>query len=131
MKLFSKKFIHYRLPVIALCIAIFWQSSHPSLLRELWFPHCDKLLHFILYAALSFLSVRGLSVEKFSPALVRTLAIGFSILYGLSDEIHQSFVPGRDASILDLMADAVGSFVGALSYPAPVLQNRRPLTKSK
>lgn len=36
------------------------------------------------------------------------------ILYGVSDEIHQHFVPGRDASILDVMADIVGGSFGML-----------------
>lgn len=34
-------------------------------------------------------------------------------LYGISDEYHQSFVPGRDVSALDALADGVGGFLAA------------------
>ena len=39
---------------------------------------------------------------------------GISVLYGITDELHQYFVPGRDCSIFDLTADAIGGFSGAL-----------------
>jgi VanZ family protein len=37
-------------------------------------------------------------------------------LYGLSDEIHQYFVPERSADPFDWMADAVGGALGAVIY---------------
>ena len=39
-------------------------------------------------------------------------AIVASTLYGLSDELHQSFVPNRTSDIADLMADGIGACVG-------------------
>ncbi|MDQ3653632.1 MAG: VanZ family protein, partial [Chloroflexota bacterium] len=36
------------------------------------------------------------------------LAFGLTVLYGLSDEWHQSFVPGRQPDVLDVMVDALG-----------------------
>jgi VanZ family protein len=39
-----------------------------------------------------------------------------SAAFGLSDELHQHFVPGRDASALDLAADTVGSLAGVLAW---------------
>ncbi|MCK5081916.1 MAG: VanZ family protein, partial [Candidatus Omnitrophica bacterium] len=32
--------------------------------------------------------------------------------YGISDEIHQSFVPGRNAGIIDIIADTIGGAAG-------------------
>ncbi len=69
----------------------------------------DKLAHAAEYAILGYLLYRGLGWAKGTWIL----AWGISVLYGLSDEIHQSFVPGRDASVWDFIADAVGAMAGA------------------
>ena len=42
------------------------------------------------------------------------LAVLLSTLFGISDEIHQYFVPGRMADVFDVVADAVGALIGAL-----------------
>ncbi|MDD5616173.1 MAG: VanZ family protein [Candidatus Methanoperedens sp.] len=70
----------------------------------------DKVLHAILYAGFGLLLY---PVLKNSPypimskhALLFAIIIG--TLYGASDEFHQSFVPGRSASIDDLYADSIG-----------------------
>lgn len=39
-----------------------------------------------------------------------------ALLYGLTDEYHQSLVPGREADVLDLLADTVGGLLGAITY---------------
>ena len=36
------------------------------------------------------------------------------LFYGAGDEFHQTFVPGRNASVADLIADGVGSYIGAV-----------------
>lgn len=38
----------------------------------------------------------------------------FIVLYGLSDEIHQYFVPGRSSSVFDLLVDSAGGLFAAL-----------------
>lgn len=113
-----KHIVYYRLPVAALCIAIFRQSSHPGLVSVSLFPHQDKVMHFFVYGLLSFLTARALSADRplMPPGTVRMIALGFSCLYGLSDEIHQAFVPSRNASILDFAADCLGSAAGAWLY---------------
>ena len=50
------------------------------------------------------------SVLLFSPLL--------ATLYGVSDEFHQSFVPGRESSGWDVLADFVGSSLGVFIYVA-------------
>lgn len=40
----------------------------------------------------------------------------FSFLYGLSDEWHQSFVPGRQVELGDLLADGIGGFLGGMIF---------------
>lgn len=43
------------------------------------------------------------------------LAVLLATLFGVSDEIHQYFVPGRAADVYDVVADGVGALIGALS----------------
>lgn len=78
----------------------------------------DKLYHFIEYVILSGLVARALVKAKppVVPArLVWHVAAVFSILYGASDEWHQTFVPGRFATVADWVADVLGSIAGVLS----------------
>ena len=46
------------------------------------------------------------------PLKMLLLAWAFTLLYAASDEFHQSFVPGRMASWVDVMIDATGAFLG-------------------
>jgi len=121
MSQFSDKLIltiFYRLPVIALCIFIFWQSSYPGIISEPLFAYDDKVIHFAVYAFLALLAARDLKAEKplWSPVKIKITAIFFASLFGLSDEIHQAFVPERCASALDILADFTGSIAGCLFY---------------
>jgi VanZ family protein len=110
--------LYYRLPLLAFCLFLFWQSSFPSLNSAPLFPHDDKLMHLGAYGFLAFLAARNLKQEKpfFSRTKLRVMAILFATLYGLSDEIHQAFVPSRMASAGDFVADALGSIIGACFY---------------
>ena len=110
-----KIWLYYRLPVIGYCTLIFWQSSFPGVVSAPLFPHMDKALHFAAYAVLAMLSVRALKNDRagWPEAKILFAAALFSAFYGLSDEIHQAFVPQRCASAWDFMADTLGAFCGA------------------
>ena len=120
----------YRLPVIVLCLVIFWQSSYPGIISEPLFPFDDKVFHFASYALLAILTARDLIAEKpFRPlARIKVIAIFFACLFGLSDEIHQAFVTSRDASTGDFLADCAGSILGCLIYiEFFIRKNKRPV----
>ena len=69
----------------------------------------DKLLHTVGYAGLGVLALRAFHGGFEPPRLASTIYAGLTvILWGISDEFHQSFVPGRDASAWDVVADSVG-----------------------
>ena len=78
-------------------------------------PNFDKVLHFLGYALLGALFLRAFYTTSINHRLklIFVLSVLFSGLYGISDEIHQSFVPYRDASAMDALADILGSAFGA------------------
>ena len=83
-------------------------------------------VHIAAYAGLGALSARatgkGLRDVSWRAALA---AVVISSLYGVSDEYHQLFVPGRSFDILDMVADIIGSIVGASAVGAWSIIRRR------
>ena len=115
------RILHYWAPPLLYMVLIFVVSSleqPPLPMPEFEWLTIDKLYHFIEYAILSGLVARALVKAKppVVPArLVWHVATVFSILYGASDEWHQTFVPGRFATVADWVADVLGSIAGVLS----------------
>jgi VanZ family protein len=97
--------------------AIFVGSSLPgSSVQKLLWVSWDKVYHIIEFGVLVVLVIWAMGrvrQTKWSPII---LVMGFVItaVYAPLDEYHQSFIPGRDASIMDMTADWVGCFVGTL-----------------
>jgi VanZ family protein len=87
----------------------------------------DKRLHAALYAGLGMLLARALA-----GGLTRTVTRGMVVtttvlsgLYGVSDEIHQIFVPPRQVEVLDVVADTIGGALGAIAlYAWGIIQRR-------
>ncbi len=73
-------------------------------------PHLDKVAHFLLYAGFASLIVRAVShLSTFTLWRVLGVSWALAVGYGVVDEWHQSYVPGRHADPLDLVADALGA----------------------
>lgn len=109
-------FLKFWLPVYLYAGLIFISSSQsePSFLPSILY--LDKLLHLAEYVILGYLIARALkhsSLEELS-AHFRLFTVCIAVLYGISDEFHQYFVPGRKVEALDIFADGVGSFLGQL-----------------
>ena len=75
----------------------------------------DGVAHALQYAVLAALLLRGLAGARWRGVKVRAaaLAVLLATLYGVTDEAHQWFVPGRTAEVTDLVADALGAAVPA------------------
>jgi len=112
----------YWVPVALYAGAIFYLSSqsHPEeelpsfLLEEV----SDKVLHAVEYGILSLLCYRAFR-RAAGPSVARqglVLAIITASVYGITDEVHQFFVPFRESSWQDWLADTIGAVIGALSW---------------
>ena len=94
-------------PFLAALVIVFWLSSMSEVPGAHYF--WAKLLHTVGYAGLGVLAMRAFHGGFTPPRLVPTLyAAAAVVLWGISDEFHQSFVPGRDASPWDVLADSIG-----------------------
>lgn len=106
-------FVWYQLPAIVWAGLIFATSSIPSdRIPDLSVFRFDKAIHFTIYFLFAFFTYRALRYQHRFPIFARH-ALLFTVLlialYGASDEFHQLFVPGRQADILDLLADTMGA----------------------
>ena len=107
-------FLLYWLPPIVYCLAIFIQSSFPGPKQMPDVRFFDKLLHFAAYALLGILFYRAYDTLPLDDnhKLLIIISILSATLYGISDEIHQYFIPSRHADILDGIANTLGSICG-------------------
>jgi VanZ family protein len=74
----------------------------------------DKLFHTCIYAVLGFLFYFSLRESGFYRHLF-LLSVLLAVSYGITDEFHQSFVPGRLASAGDLLANLAGAMLGGFA----------------
>jgi hypothetical protein len=96
---------------------IFYVSSRPAPhYPDMGLSHPDKLAHFGAYGVWGGLCAWALRRTRptLGTAATVLVAVCAGALYGLSDEVHQSFVPSRDADAMDLLADSAGALAGAL-----------------
>jgi VanZ family protein len=108
-------FIKYWLPVILYASFIYYLSSLLNPLQQItpekaliYFDFHRFIYHILEYAILSLLLYRALKVTSKAP---QTSAILITVLYAITDEIHQYFVPGRNANVFDLAIDALGAIL--------------------
>lgn len=124
-----KKLLSLWLPVVVWCAAIFYLSSKPTI-QASYFDVVDfiikKSAHLIEYSVLYFLLFRAINNTKVSMKnkniclglryrgenlKVWLLPLIFLIIYAISDEYHQSFIPGRTATVRDILIDISGGFM--------------------
>lgn len=100
------------------CLAIYIQSGLPG---SKYIPEVrffDKMLHFGAYGLLGILFFRAYETLPLreNKNLLIILSIGSATVYGISDEVHQYFVPFRYADTLDGVANTIGSITGVYFY---------------
>jgi VanZ family protein len=113
-----KKIFFYWLPPALWMGLIFFLSSFNKLQASevAWQDFVTrKTAHFLEYAILCFLFYRGLkNTTRLSLARSLVLSFTLSVLYAISDEYHQTWVPGRTGKLFDTGIDSVGAAFGVL-----------------
>lgn len=73
-----------------------------------------KNAHFFIYLILAMLVINLLIKSKISRYKPITLLV--CVIYAISDEVHQAFIPGRTSSVKDVIIDISGAVVGMFIY---------------
>ncbi|MBI3931911.1 MAG: VanZ family protein [Acidobacteria bacterium] len=112
-------------PVLLWMGAVFAASARSDVGPAALVP--DWATHGAAYAVLAILTCRALGGGFGAPlpSSAAVLAVAFAVAYGVTDELHQSFVPGRDASAADVGKDLGGAVAGALLYRRAVARGAR------
>jgi VanZ family protein len=97
-------------PAAVWAAVLFLLSAIPVTDDVSWLPINDKVLHVAVYGVFGGTLAWGRFRSGVGWPHVVLVAVG--VLYGVSDEWHQAFVPGRTVSLLDWIADITGILVG-------------------
>lgn len=112
--------------------AIFFASALPA--SEVSIRIWDKAMHFVVYGALGVLFLLPMTAGRWSALTMRSAgpAVLLAMLYGITDEIHQMFTPGRHPDVRDVVADTLGAAaaVGVILLLRVVVGRRRSYTAS-
>jgi VanZ family protein len=129
-----------RLRRLSLLMALTWMAalfylSHQSRLpAPSLFSGQDKVIHALAYGGLAvmLLAAQPLRAGRYSWQQIGASVV-IASLYGASDELHQSFVPGRSPEIGDWVADTLGALIAVLLVAWLVRHHRalKPATENK
>ena len=106
--------LEYWLPFIVWAIVIFSFSSNPTVkTSEVHWQDflVKKTAHLVEYFAFSLLLYRAIVNSGIKSKNIILIVILITFLYGMSDEFHQSFTPGREPRLRDVMIDTSGSVI--------------------
>jgi VanZ family protein len=92
--------------------ALIFGASGRSQVADPGIPNVDKIVHFLVYGLLATLVVRTRAGGRIWP----WVALAITSVYGITDELHQSFVPGRSMEFADWMADTLGAALAIFLY---------------
>lgn len=107
------------LPPVAVAAAIFILSATPDLkspLAGILDLLARKAGHLGIYWLLGFSLQRGLEGSAKVSRRLMVIGISLVIVFAVSDEYHQSFVPGRSGSAVDIVIDVIGGSLGLVAW---------------
>ena len=120
------------LPASAFYAFIYFLSSRSGFPIESPFSGFDKFAHLALFAVLGMLLAWGLAPPEGGRGVRRMLAaLILGAFGGALDEIHQIFVPGRNADVWDAAADVIGTAAGVILWIFLRRSRRKTLSPDK
>ena len=114
----SPRKIIFRMPAPLIMIVITFLSSRSSAGGIALFPGADKIMHFAAFAVLAFALGLWFSADSWLKLPLRNffICVAIASVFGILDEIHQFFVPGRHSDIWDWAADTLGAAFGSAAF---------------
>ncbi len=109
-----KKIVKFWLPVVIWAVVIFLFSARPTprATRIFWQDFIlKKSAHVFEYAVFTTLLYRALKEGGIEKKEAGISSIILAVLYGVSDEIHQFFTPGREPRVRDVVFDTIGAIL--------------------
>lgn len=118
VKKISLKVLGLWLPVFLFLGIIFYASTIPGNNIRCFFAWQSVAYHFFVYLFLAlFLTVALKKTFPDKPAIKMIFfVIIFGVIYGIMDEFHQAFTPGRSVSGFDVFVDSLGTIIGSIIY---------------
>jgi VanZ family protein len=118
----------FTLALVVYCAGIFAESSmtQPPGLATVERHLSDKVIHGAAFFGMALLAIGTARTRWRTQSLGWQLAFGivFTSLFGISDEIHQHFTPGRSPDPYDVLADTIGACIAALMVYAALRLRR-------
>jgi len=101
------------LPALIWMGLIFFFSAQPSLpsVPGRWDLLLKKGMHVVAYGILTALYLRALRGSGRDERMIRVASVVLAVTYAMSDEYHQTFVPGRNGTLVDVAVDGVGILI--------------------
>lgn len=108
------KFNFWAPPVIWASLIFFFSSLTVTPTSEIYWQDfvIKKTAHLIEYGIFAALLYRALRMEGVVKSKAIFWAIFISVIYGILDEFHQSFTPGREPRVRDVFFDTIGGILG-------------------
>lgn len=100
---------------LALAATVVWCSSHPLPRWGEPVHQSDKVVHFLVFGLIASLVARLAAVQRTRPLGIYTAVLIVSV-FGVTDELHQHFTPGRSMDVLDWLADTLGATAATVLY---------------
>lgn len=101
------------IPAVFIAACNFYLSSLERIEQMPEFWNADKVVHFFCFAGFSFWVAFACNIKSYRKCRLPAMIVS---LWAVTDEIHQSFTPGRDASVFDWICDTAGAFLGAAVF---------------